>query len=71
VYDPVVDGRALTFSPAGQRDFTDRETGSRWSLTGLAVDGPLAGRRLTALAHQDAFWFAWAAFQPETALVKQ
>jgi len=71
VYDPVVDGRALTFSPAGQRDFKDRETGSRWSLTGLAVDGPLTGRRLTALAHQDAFWFAWAAFHPETALVKQ
>jgi len=71
VYEPVVDGRTLTFGPAGPRTFRDRETGSRWSLAGLAVEGPLAGRRLTALPHQDAFWFAWAAFQPETALVKQ
>ena len=71
VYDPVVDGRALTFSPAGPRTFRDRETDSRWSLAGIAIEGPLAGRRLTALPHQDAFWFAWAAFQPDTALVKQ
>ncbi len=70
VYDPRLDGRTLTFSPSGQTEFTDRETGSRWTLAGLAVAGPLEGSRLTALPHQDAFWFAWAAFQPETALVK-
>ncbi len=69
VYDPRLDGRTLTFSPSGRTDFTDRETGSRWTLAGLAVDGPLEGSRLTALPHQDAFWFAWAAFQPETGLV--
>lgn len=69
VYDPRLDGRMLTFSPAGRTEFTDRETGSRWTLAGLAVDGPLEGSRLTALPHQDAFWFAWAAFQPDTGLV--
>ena len=26
--------------------------------------GALAGRRLTALPHLDAFWFAWEAFNP-------
>lgn len=71
VYDPVVDGRALAFSPAGPRTFRDRQTGSRWSVAGVAVDGPLEGRQLTTLAHQDAFWFAWAAFQPDTTLVTQ
>ncbi len=71
VYDPRVDGRTLTFSPAGPTQFTDQETGSRWTLGGLAVSGPLVGRRLEALPHQDAFWFAWAAFQPDTALVTQ
>lgn len=55
VYDPLVDGRALTFSPAGPRTFRDRETDSRWSVAGVALDGPLEGRRLTALTHQDAF----------------
>ncbi len=71
VYDPVVDGRALSFVAAGPRSFQDRQTGSRWSLAGIAVEGPLEGRRLVALPHQDAFWFAWAAFQPGTTLVKQ
>ncbi|MEX2289154.1 MAG: DUF3179 domain-containing protein [Mycobacteriales bacterium] len=71
VYDPRLDGRSLTFRPAGRVAFTDRETGSRWTLAGLAVDGPLEGRRLTPLPHQDAFWFAWAAFQPDTEVVTQ
>jgi len=71
VYDPRVDGRPLTFRAAGRAQFSDHETASRWTLAGLAVDGPLEGRRLTVLPHQDAFWFAWAAFQPDTALVRE
>ncbi len=71
VYDPRVNGRPLTFSAAGGGAFRDRQTGSRWTVAGLAIEGPLKGSRLTALPHQDAFWFAWAAFQPDTALVKQ
>jgi hypothetical protein len=71
VYDPRVDGRSLTFSAAGGGEFRDRQTGSRWTVAGLAIEGPLKGTRLTALPHQDAFWFAWAAFQPETELIKQ
>ena len=43
--------------------------GSRWTLAGVAVAGPLEGRRLTALPHSDAFWFAWAAFHTDTELV--
>ncbi|MCA1712925.1 MAG: DUF3179 domain-containing protein [Actinobacteria bacterium] len=71
VYDPRVSGRSLTFSPTGRAGFRDRETGSRWTLTGMATDGALKGTQLAPLAHQDAFWFAWAAFQPQTALVTQ
>jgi hypothetical protein len=33
---------------------------------GEALDGPLAGERLEAVTHLDTFWFAWAAFLPET-----
>lgn len=71
VYDPRLDGQTLTFSAAGSTGFRDQERGSRWTLTGQAVEGPLRGHRLTSLPHQDAFWFAWADFQPETELVRQ
>ena len=30
------------------------------------VNGPLTGRQLTRIVHQDHFWFAWAAFKPAT-----
>ncbi|MGH7396703.1 MAG: DUF3179 domain-containing (seleno)protein [Candidatus Rokuibacteriota bacterium] len=33
-----------------------------------AVTGPLAGKRLRAIVHVDAFWFAWAAFHPATGI---
>jgi hypothetical protein len=48
--------------------FRDRETGTLWNLLGRAVRGPLEGRRLSAVPHVDAFWFAWAAFNPSTSI---
>jgi hypothetical protein len=67
VFSPVVEGRTLSFEAAGD-GFRDRETGSRWNLLGQAVQGPLAGTRLRAIPHVDAFWFAWAAFYPDASL---
>jgi len=66
-FSRVLEGRALTFE-ASAEGFRDRETGSTWTLLGHAVKGPLAGRRLTAVPHVDAFWFAWAAFNPATSV---
>ena len=69
VFRPSLDGRALTFAPSdgdGGAAFTDDETGSGWSILGSAVSGPLAGAQLPRLEAQDHFWFAWAAFKPET-----
>jgi hypothetical protein len=66
-FSRVVEGRALTFEPTAD-GFRDRETGSKWTLLGRAVKGTLAGRRLTAVPHVDAFWFAWAAFNPATSV---
>ena len=45
---------------------TDRETGTLWSLTGMAVEGPLAGARLEPIATYSSMWFAWAAFHRGT-----
>ena len=62
-------GRPLTFMPS-RGGFRDRETGSQWNVLGAAVDGPLQGERLAAVTHLDTFWFAWAAFQPDTRILR-
>ena len=49
--------------------FEDDETGSRWDVLGRARSGPLEGTQLDAVEHLDTFWFAWAAFSPDTELV--
>jgi Protein of unknown function (DUF3179) len=67
VYRPLAAGRRLTFEAAGG-GFRDRETGTRWNLLGRGLRGPLAGQQLPAILHVDAFWFAWAAFHPETSV---
>jgi hypothetical protein len=66
-FSRLLDDRALTFEATAD-GIRDRETGSTWTLLGHAVKGPLAGRRLTAVPHVDAFWFAWAAFNPATSV---
>ena len=66
-YRRTVEGRTLTFRPAGDR-FRDEQTGSTWSLAGEAVAGPLEGAALEPIPHGNHFWFAWAAFHPETAI---
>jgi len=62
----TVDGQILTFTAnAGDDSFTDSETGTTWSLLGLATDGPLEGTQLETVTHRNEFWFAWAAFFPD------
>ena len=65
VFDAVLDGQMLTFR-VGADGFTDNETDSVWNVLGQAVSGPLAGKSLTPIVHGNHFWFAWAAFAPET-----
>jgi hypothetical protein len=65
VFIPEADGRRLTFT-AQDDGFVDAETGSLWNVLGQAIDGPLAGARLAPVVHGNHFWFAWAAFRPDT-----
>ncbi len=69
VYRSGLDGRALTFRADGGV-FVDDQTGSRWNILGEAVGGPLAGSRLRPIASADHFWFAWAAFKPDTVIYR-
>lgn len=68
-FDPELGGRRLTFIRTGG-SFVDEQTGSRWNVQGQAIDGPLAGAELQPVEHLDTFWFAWAAFHPNTAIVE-
>ncbi len=65
VYRPQIDGRRLTFSWRNY-GFMDAETGSHWTVLGRAKSGPLAGKQLQPIVHGNHFWFAWAAFKPDT-----
>lgn len=69
-----LDERVLTFfadkiSPE-TAPFKDKETGSRWTLAGRCVDGPLKGRELTWIDGVQCRWYAWVAEFPKTELVK-
>ena len=70
VFSAVVDGDTLTFTRDGDEaaPITDLETGSTWDVTGRAIDGPLSGTVLEPVPHGDHFWFAWAAFVPQTGI---
>ena len=72
VFDPTVDGSVLEFdpNPDDPQTFIDRATGSTWDIFGRAVTGALAGARLTPVVHGTHLWFAWAAFEPDTALAE-
>jgi hypothetical protein len=67
VFDRRVGPRELTFALEGDRE-VDRETGTRWTLGGFALEGELAGSRLEPLRALRLFWFAWVAFHTDTQL---
>lgn len=65
-----LDGRSLTFyaddiSPL-TAPFKDKETGTRWTLAGRGVDGPLRGRELEWLPSVQCRWYAWSSEYPDT-----
>ena len=67
-YRPYAPNQTLSFA-VREGQIVDAETGSTWRIDGLATTGPLEGTRLEPIADAYvAFWFAWAAFQPETRL---
>ncbi|MFW6174499.1 MAG: DUF3179 domain-containing (seleno)protein, partial [Chloroflexota bacterium] len=66
VYDRRVDGEELTFSMNSDGQFVDDQTGSVWNMSGKAVSGELEGTKLEQVVSAAHFWFAWAAFSPDT-----
>jgi hypothetical protein len=68
-YRPVVDGRPLTLERR-EGAFVDAETGSRWTIEGVSVDGARSGERLTPVRSFSVRWHAWAGWHPGTALFR-
>ncbi len=62
-----IDGQTLTFTSDGDT-IQDEETGSTWNVFGTAIAGELQGTQLRQELFAPHFWFAWAAFHPETAI---
>jgi hypothetical protein len=51
--------------------FRDRATGGTWDESGLALDGPQVGTRLTAVPAYQEFWHSWQDFRPATTARRQ
>ncbi len=69
-FKATVDGQKLTFyadeiSPE-TAPFKDRETGTRWTLAGRAVDGELRGKELDWVPSIACRWYAWSHEYPLT-----
>lgn len=63
----LTDGQILEFSwDETNQTLIDVQTGSQWNLFGEAVAGELAGTELRQRIFAPHFWFAWAAFEPDT-----
>ncbi len=71
VFVRELDGQLLDFKPNPDDDqtFVDEQTGSVWNIFGKAIAGPMNGAGLEPVVHANHFWFAWAAFQPDTEIV--
>jgi Protein of unknown function (DUF3179) len=60
-----VGDQVLRFDRRGNA-VVDAETGSTWDITGLALAGPLEGRRLGFVTSRVEEWYSWAAYNPQT-----
>ena len=69
LYNRSLAGQTLTFRVEDGL-VRDEQTNSIWNIFGQAVEGELANRQLQQELAYPHFWFAWAAFKPETKIYK-
>jgi hypothetical protein len=66
LFNRELDGQTLDFILSDSGEIVDEQTGSIWNVFGLCVEGELAGKQLWREIAGPHFWFAWAAFRPQT-----
>ncbi len=64
VFSAVVSGETLQVQRRGP-DFVDAETGSVWTIAGVAVSGPYEGTALRPIPSRTTFWFAFVGAFPD------
>jgi hypothetical protein len=75
VWSAVVDGQRLTFRLAGinNQNFVmrDEQTGTWWQqVSGAAILGPLKGKRLTLVPHDELMFATWKSEEPQGRVLK-
>jgi len=75
VWESAVDGRRLRFRLAGINNqnfiMRDEQTGSWWQqVTGRAIAGPLKGKQLTLVPHDEVAFGIWKADHPNGRVLK-
>lgn len=67
-----LDKKVMTFearkTPEGPFAIYDKETGTRWNIEGLGVEGPLKDRSLVRIENHLSQWYGWSAYYPETTI---
>ncbi len=74
VYSRQIDAMNLTFHRAAKPGTSvvarDQQTGTLWTVSGAAHEGPFAGKSLKPVPHfNKLFWFSWALFKPATRIM--
>jgi hypothetical protein len=64
-FDRTIESQVLEFT-MNENTITDKQTGSKWNLDGLAISGSLQGKQLDRVPFNPGFWFEWVAFHPTT-----
>jgi len=70
VFNAIVDDLHLTFKKKKEM-FIDKQTNSKWDITGLCYEGKLKGKQLEIMPHSNHFAFAWLAFNPNSEIYKE
>ena len=76
MWSRIVDGRPLTFHLAGINNqnfiMRDEQTGTWWQqVSGQAIHGPLKGRRLRLVPHDEVVFATWKADRPGGRVLKK
>ncbi len=71
VFVSELNGEALVLNQTADGSLFEDQLGNQWNIFGQAVSGPDAGESLEQIPHLDVFWFAWAAYQPDTVIIGQ
>jgi len=65
-FDRTIDAKILDFYKTETADLFIDNSGSKWNFDGLAISGPLSGKRLQKLPILKDFWFDWLNYHPKT-----